>query len=106
VVKRLLSYLKDWMLSTLVFNFKSPKTEETEEENKERISRMEKMAAEIIVEMRRRKLSYYDAVIIVQGILVGLCSGILAEGLMDKPTILSWMNDAQHETFKLIDKNL
>jgi hypothetical protein len=80
-----------------VFKFKSPKSEETEEENKERIRRMEKMAEEIIIEMRRRNMSYYDAVIIVQGILVGL---------MDKPTILSWMNDAQHETFKLIDKNL
>jgi hypothetical protein len=90
-----------------MFNFKSShKTEETEQEYKERISRMEHMAEEIIIEMRRRNMSYYDAVIIVQGILVGLCSAILAEKLMDKPTILDWVNDAQHETFKLIDKNL
>jgi hypothetical protein len=94
-----------------VFDFKSkPKTTNFADNNPfdkngQRIKKLEEFAASIITQMRDENLSYYDAVIVVQGVLTGLAAGIIAEKLMNKEEVLKWVEETQWETFRLIQKS-
>ena len=95
-----------------MFDFKSkPKTTNFADNNPfdksgQHIKRLERFAAEIIHKMREENLSYYDGVIILQGVLTGLCAQIIQEKLMTKEEMMPWIEDIFGETQKLIQKSV
>ena len=91
-----------------MFDFKSkPKTTNYADNNPfdkegQYNKKLQEFAAEIIYRMRDQNLSYYDGVIVLQGVLTGLAAGILQEKLMTKEELMKWVEEVQWETFRLI----
>lgn len=70
------------------------------------VKKLERFAADIIYRMREEDLSYHDGVIILQGIMTGLCAAIIQEKLMTKEELIPWVEDIFGETQKLIQKSV